>query len=151
MSGVGRADLPTLPPDLPTGGGDVLDELHIHGLGVIEDATLRLAPGLTVVTGETGAGKTMLVTALQLLLGSRADTDLVRSGAGAARVDARFCPAPARRRAWTDDPGELVVSREVPAEGRSRARMGGRLAPAAPWPRSSAPTSRSTPSTTTTG
>ena len=108
----------------------MLDELHIHGLGVIEDATLRLAPGLTVVTGETGAGKTMLVTALQLLLGSRADTDLVRSGAGAARVDARFCPAPPGAEPWTDDPGELVVSREVPAEGRSRARMGGRLAPA---------------------
>ena len=108
----------------------VLDELHIHGLGVIEDAALRLAPGLTVVTGETGAGKTMLVTALQLLLGSRADTDLVRAGARAARVEARFCPAPAGSGEWTDDPDELVVSREVPAEGRSRARMGGRMAPA---------------------
>jgi DNA repair protein RecN (Recombination protein N) len=108
----------------------VLDELHIHGLGVIEDATLHLAPGLTVVTGETGAGKTMLVTALQLLLGSRADTDLVRAGATAARVEARFCPAPADAGEWTDDPDELVVSREVPAEGRSRARLGGRLAPA---------------------
>ena len=108
----------------------MLDELHIHGLGVIEDATLRLAPGLTVVTGETGAGKTMLVTALQLLLGSRADTDLVRAGAGTARVEARFCPAPPAADEWTDDPGELVVSREVPAEGRSRARMGGRMAPA---------------------
>lgn len=108
----------------------VLDELHIHGLGVIEDATLHLAPGLTVVTGETGAGKTMLVTALQLLLGSRADTDLVRAGATAARVEARFCPAPDGSDEWTDDPGELVVSREVPAEGRSRARLGGRMAPA---------------------
>lgn len=108
----------------------MLDELHIHGLGVIEDASLRLAPGLTVVTGETGAGKTMLVTALQLLLGSRADTDLVRAGAGTARVEARFCPAPAGAEEWTDDPGELVVSREVPVDGRSRARMGGRMAPA---------------------
>ncbi len=108
----------------------MLDELHIHELGVIEDATLHLAPGLTVVTGETGAGKTMLVTALQLLLGSRADTELVRSGAPAARVEARFCPAPPGSEDWTDDPDELVVSREVPASGRSRARMGGRMAPA---------------------
>jgi DNA repair protein RecN (Recombination protein N) len=52
----------------------VIEELHIRGLGVIEDAHLTLSPGLTVVTGETGAGKTMLVTALQLLLGARADT-----------------------------------------------------------------------------
>ena len=108
----------------------MLDELHITGLGVIEDATLHLAPGLTVVTGETGAGKTMLVTALQLLLGSRADTDLVRSGSPAARVEARFCPAPDGADEWTDDPDELVVSREVPADGRSRARLGGRIAPA---------------------
>jgi DNA repair protein RecN (Recombination protein N) len=108
----------------------MLDELHIRGLGVIEDASLRLAPGLTVVTGETGAGKTMLVTALQLLLGARADTDLVRGGHDAAIVDARFCPAPDGSGEWTDDPGELVVSREVPASGRSRARLGGRLAPA---------------------
>ncbi len=108
----------------------MLDELHIRNLGVIEDATLRLAPGLTVVTGETGAGKTMLVTALQLLLGARADTDLVRAGADAARVEARVCPAPPEAAEWTDDPDELVVEREVPAEGRSRARLGGRIAPA---------------------
>lgn len=128
---VPAAGVRTLRPDDCRPAVDlVLDELHIHGLGVIEDATLRLAPGLTVVTGETGAGKTMLVTALQLLLGSRADTDLVRTGADVARVEARFCPAPDGSGEWTDDPGELVVSREIPAEGRSRARMGGRMAPA---------------------
>jgi len=72
----------------------VIEELHIRGLGVIEDASLTLSPGLTVVTGETGAGKTMLVTALQLLLGARADVGLVRSGASAASVDAVINPRP---------------------------------------------------------
>jgi DNA repair protein RecN (Recombination protein N) len=108
----------------------VIDELHIRGLGVIEDASLRLAPGLTVVTGETGAGKTMLVTALELLLGARADTALVRSGSDAAVVDAVIDPAPPEAGEWLASPDdELVVSREIPADGRSRARIGGRLAP----------------------
>jgi DNA repair protein RecN (Recombination protein N) len=108
----------------------VIDELHIRELGVIEDATLRLAPGLTVVTGETGAGKTMVVTALQLLLGARADTTLVRAGADGALVEAVVDPAPPEAAEWGDDE-ELFVSREIPAEGRSRARINGRLAPVA--------------------
>ena len=64
------------------GGGvrPVLEELRITGLGVIESATLELGPGLTVITGETGAGKTMVVTALGLLLGGRADSGAVRVG-----------------------------------------------------------------------
>jgi len=108
----------------------VIEELHIRGLGVIEEASLRLSSGLTVVTGETGAGKTMLVTAVQLLLGSRADVTLVRRGAVAAVVEAVVSPVPAGARDWTDDGDEsLTVSREIPAEGRSRARLGGRLAP----------------------
>jgi DNA repair protein RecN (Recombination protein N) len=107
----------------------VIDELHIRELGVIEDATLRLAPGLTVVTGETGAGKTMVVTALQLLLGARADTTLVRAGADAALVEAVVEPAPPEASEWTDADQELFVSRELPADGRSRARINGRLAP----------------------
>jgi len=108
----------------------VIEELHIRGLGVIEDAHLALAPGLTVVTGETGAGKTMLVTALQLLLGSRADTSLVRAGAPAASVDAVVNPRPREadeHLAASDDP--LIVAREVPADGRSRARLDGRPVP----------------------
>lgn len=114
----------------------MLDELHIRGLGVIEEVTLRPAPGLTVVTGETGAGKTMLVTALQLLLGERADASLVRAGASEATVDARLVPPPpeAVDEGWCDAGAtELVVSREVTAGDagdRSRARIGGRLAPA---------------------
>jgi DNA repair protein RecN (Recombination protein N) len=107
----------------------VIDELHIAGLGVIEDATLRLAPGLTVVTGETGAGKTMLVTALQLLLGARADSSLVRAGATQALAEAVLSPAPPEAHAWVDGDDELFVARELPAEGRSRARINGRLAP----------------------
>jgi DNA repair protein RecN (Recombination protein N) len=108
----------------------VLDELHIHGLGVIERASLHLAPGLTVITGETGAGKTMVVTALQLLLGTRADSDLVRAGAPSARVEARFSPPPPEAADWLDDgDAELLVAREIPADGRSKARINGRLAP----------------------
>ena len=108
----------------------MLDELHIHGLGVIEDATLRLTPGLTVVTGETGAGKTMVVTALELLLGARADTDLVRAGAPSARIEARVSPVPAGAGDWVDPRRRRpLVSREIRAEGRSRARLQGRLAP----------------------
>lgn len=107
----------------------MLDELHIRALGVIEDATLLLAPGFTVVTGETGAGKTMLVTALQLLLGARADSDLVRRGAETALVEARLHPAPSTAGDWVDDGDDLVVARELRAEGGSRARINGRLAP----------------------
>jgi len=110
--------------------GPVIEELHIRGLGVIEDAQLRLAPGLTVVTGETGAGKTMLVTALQLLLGARADSSLVRAGMSAASVDAVVAPRPAEAEGHlgaSDDP--LIVARELPADGRSRARLDGRPVP----------------------
>ncbi|MBW3621076.1 MAG: DNA repair protein RecN [Actinobacteria bacterium] len=107
----------------------MIDELHIRGLGVIEDVTLRLAPGLTVITGETGAGKTMVVTALGLLLGDRADSSLVRAGGERALAEARISPPPASAAAWLDGEDELVVSREIPADGRSRARINGRLAP----------------------
>ncbi len=108
----------------------MIEELHIRGLGVIEDASLRLAPGLTVVTGETGAGKTMLVTALQLLLGARADQGLVRQGATAAFAEVALSPPPPEAQDWLRDGDDvLVVSREIPADGRSRARLNGRLAP----------------------
>ena len=107
----------------------MIDELHIAGLGVIEDATLRLAPGLTVVTGETGAGKTMLVTALQLLLGARADSSLVRAGIPVALAEAVLSPVPADAQAWVEEDEALFVARELPEQGRSRARINGRLAP----------------------
>lgn len=111
----------------------MLDELSIRDLGVIGEVTLSLAPGLNVVTGETGAGKTMVVSALELLLGVRADADQVRAGADAAVVEGRVRPAPAAAEPWIGDgDDELVVSREVSSgtSARSRARLSGRLAPA---------------------
>lgn len=114
----------------------MLRELRIRDLGVIEDATLTLDPGLTVVTGETGAGKTMVVTGLGLVLGGRADAALVRTGSDEAVVEAELELAddhPARAVAEdvggvADEP-ELLLSRTVSAAGRSRAHVGGRRAP----------------------
>ncbi|UGY90615.1 DNA repair protein RecN [Streptomyces gobiensis] len=114
----------------------VLEEMRIRALGVIDDAVVELSPGFTAVTGETGAGKTMVVTSLGLLLGGRADAALVRVGAKAAVVEGRIVvppDAPAARRAQEAgaelDEGALLISRTVSAEGRSRAHVGGRSAP----------------------
>jgi hypothetical protein len=85
----------------------VLRELHISGLGVIDDLDLELDPGLNVLTGETGAGKTMIAVGLALALGQRRSATVVREGAAAARVQARFdAPLPESAEAWTED-GEL--------------------------------------------
>lgn len=115
----------------------MIEELRIRDLGVIADTTLVLGPGFTAITGETGAGKTMVVSALGLLMGARADAGAVRSGASQARVSGVV---------HTDDPevvelvdevggdledGELLIGRSVSAEGRSRAAVGGANAPAA--------------------
>jgi DNA repair protein RecN (Recombination protein N) len=114
----------------------VLEEMRIRALGVIDDAVVELSPGFTAVTGETGAGKTMVVTSLGLLLGGRADAALVRVGAKAAVVEGRIVlppGAPAARRAEEAgaelDEGALLVSRTISAEGRSRAHVGGRSVP----------------------
>ncbi|WP_399097242.1 DNA repair protein RecN [Streptomyces sp. BBFR2] len=110
--------------------------MRIRSLGVIDDAVVELSPGFTAVTGETGAGKTMVVTSLGLLLGGRADPALVRIGAKAAVVEGRLtmdAAAPAAVRAQEAgaelDDGALLISRTVSAEGRSRAHVGGRSAP----------------------
>src|SRR5438552_2765843 len=95
-------------------------ELHVADLGIVADLTLVLGPGLTAITGETGAGKTLLVEAVELLVGGRADTTLVRDGASEARVEGRFVDA--------DTGGEVVLARVVPLDGRSRAYVDGRLA-----------------------
>ncbi|GAA0405350.1 DNA repair protein RecN [Streptomyces luteireticuli] len=110
--------------------------MRIRSLGVIDDAVVELSPGFTAVTGETGAGKTMVVTSLGLLLGGRADPALVRVGAKAAVVEGRIAvdrrsPAAVRAEeagAELDD-GTLLVSRTLSAEGRSRAHLGGRSVP----------------------
>src|SRR5436305_14225193 len=114
----------------------MLEELRIRGLGVIDDAVLELSPGLTVVTGETVAGKTMVVQGLSLLFGGRADAGLVRPGAGRAAVEGRLLVGGDRASvaraldagAELDD-GALIVARTVSAEGRSRAHVGGRAVP----------------------
>jgi len=114
----------------------VLEEMRIRGLGVIDDAVLELSAGLTVVTGETGAGKTMVVQGLTLLFGGRADAGRVRPGAARAVVEGRLALAaghPAVVRALDAggelDDGVLLVSRAVSADGRSRAHLGGRGVP----------------------
>jgi DNA repair protein RecN (Recombination protein N) len=106
----------------------VLRELHISGLGVIEDLDLEMHPGLNVLTGETGAGKTMVTVGLTLAMGARAGSALVRDGASAARVQARF-DAPEGAEEWAED-GEVILSRSVSADGKSAARIGGQLASA---------------------
>ncbi|MFD9379932.1 DNA repair protein RecN [Streptomyces sp. NPDC059999] len=110
--------------------------MRIRSLGVIDDAVVELSPGFTAVTGETGAGKTMVVTSLGLLLGGRADPALVRIGAKAAVVEGRIVlppGSPAALRAEEAgaelDDGALLISRTVSAEGRSRAHVGGRSVP----------------------
>jgi DNA repair protein RecN (Recombination protein N) len=104
-----------------------LVELAVRDLGVIAELRLVLGPGMTAVTGETGAGKTMVVDAIELLVGGRADPVLVRTGAEEAWVEGRFV-----RPAEGDggEPTEVVVARAVPRSGRSRAYIDGRLATA---------------------
>ena len=113
----------------------MIEELRIRDLGVIVDTTLKLGPGFTAITGETGAGKTMVVTALGLLMGERSDAGAVRSGAAQARVngiihtdDAEVSQLVADAGGDLDD-GELYLGRTVSSEGRSRASIGGAAAP----------------------
>jgi len=116
----------------------VIEEIRISSLGVIDSSVLELGPGLTVITGETGAGKTMVVTALGLLLGGRADTGAVRTGAKQARVEGvvsvgdltSFASAVEDAGGEVED-GSVVLARNVSAEGRSRAFVGGASVPVA--------------------
>jgi DNA repair protein RecN (Recombination protein N) len=114
----------------------VLRELHISGLGVIRDLDLELTEGLTVLTGETGTGKTMLTVGLALAGGARGGAHLVGPGAKAARVQARFEVPDG----WVSNPvgpddvsvdwvedGEVILARSVGADGKSSARIGGQL------------------------
>jgi DNA repair protein RecN (Recombination protein N) len=114
----------------------MLEEVRINGLGVIDDAVLELSAGFTVLTGETGAGKTMVVTALGLLFGGRADPARVRPGAARAAVEGRLLVSPEVAREVEEAGGDLdedgtvlVLSRSVSTEGRSRAFAGGRSVP----------------------
>ena len=108
----------------------MLRELHVRDLGVVEDLTVELEPGMTALTGETGAGKTLLVHALQLVLGGRAAPGLVRAGAEEALVEARFeGVAGAGDGACDAGETERVLARALPESGRSRAWVDGRMAP----------------------
>lgn len=133
----------------------MLTELRISGLGVIDEAVADFSPGLSVLTGETGAGKTMVVTGLRLLAGGRADPGRVRRGAEKALVEGRFDLAAtatmdaADRRdldelledtdVELDEDGSVIAARRVGADGRSRARLGGRSVPAGTLARFCAP------------
>ncbi|MBV8931898.1 MAG: AAA family ATPase, partial [Kutzneria sp.] len=115
----------------------MLIEMRIQGLGVIDEAVLEPHSGLTVVTGETGAGKTMVVTGLHLLGGGRAEASRVRVGAERAVVEGRFHlqrdsaagEVAADAGAEPDEDGSLIAVRTVGADGRSRAHLGGRSVP----------------------
>lgn len=116
----------------------MIESLRIEDLGVIEEAELTLSPGLTALTGETGAGKTMVLTSLGLLLGQRAESAVVRAGAGRTVVEGSFVldqgsrAATRAREAGAElDEDLLIASRTVPAQGRSRAYLGGRSVPSA--------------------
>lgn len=114
----------------------MIEEIFIRDLGVIGEARLPIGPGFTVLTGETGAGKTMVVTALGLLLGERADSAAVRAGREQAVVEGRWVVSDdgevaerVRDAGGELDGGELLLGRSVSSEGRSRAVVGGRSAP----------------------
>lgn len=115
----------------------MIDELRIRGIGVFDEAALPLHPGLTALTGETGAGKTMILTGLGLVTGAKAEPSLVRRGAERAEADAVLLDSAGGLSRWVDetgavlDDGALTLSRVVPAEGRARAFLGGRSVPAA--------------------
>ncbi|MEV0857328.1 DNA repair protein RecN [Nocardia fluminea] len=122
----------------------MLTEIRIDGLGVISTATAQFHAGLTVLTGETGAGKTMVVTSLHLLSGARADAGRVRLGAAKAVVEGRFVVDDVNEAARTavgevlesagaeaDEDGSVIAVRTVNSDGRSRAHLGGRGVPAA--------------------
>jgi DNA repair protein RecN (Recombination protein N) len=120
----------------------VIEEISIRNLGVIGEARLPLGPGFTALTGETGAGKTMVVTALGLLLGERSDSSVLRQGEGSAVVEGHWQVAadgPVAERvrdaggemdpSGTDGTSQLILGRSVSPEGRSRAVVGGRTTP----------------------
>ena len=99
----------------------MIDELQVYNIALIREATLVPSAGLTVLTGETGAGKTALLSALKLILGERADSSTVREGEALASVEARLFDGP-------HDTEGFTVQRSLSAEGRSRVKIDGRIA-----------------------
>ena len=114
----------------------MIEEISIRDLGVIAEAKLKFGPGLTVLTGETGAGKTMVLTAVGLLLGERSDTSAIRQGQDQSFVEGRWFINNHRKAnelvseaGGVIDQGELIVNRTVARDGRSRSAIGGASAP----------------------
>ena len=112
----------------------MIEQIQIRDLGVISEAQLDIGPGLTVLTGETGAGKTMVLNALGLLLGSRSDASAIRKGQQQAFVEGRWLLSKEALERITAsgieiEDGELLVSRSISAEGRSKATVSGRSVP----------------------
>lgn len=112
----------------------MIEQIRIRDLGVISDAQLDLGPGLTVLTGETGAGKTMVLNALGLLLGSRSDSSSIRKGQDQAFVEGRWLLSKDALGRITSsgidvEDQELIVSRSISSEGRSKAAVSGRSVP----------------------
>ena len=114
----------------------MIEEIQIRDLGVINEAKLEFSSGLNVLTGETGAGKTMVLSALGLLLGARADSSAVRAGANAAYVEGRWLLASntelinrIEQAGGVVEDGEVILNRTVNVDGRSRASVGGSSAP----------------------
>ena len=117
-------------------GKSSLEEISIRSLGVIESSNIEFKPGLTVLTGETGAGKTMVLTALGLVLGSKSDSDLVRAGQERAIVTGKFAVPKDLAMQIIDAGGEIeeesvVISRTVSTAGKSRVLVGGVVSSAA--------------------
>src|ERR1035437_4526611 len=124
----------------------MLEELRVRNLGVIDDVTVTFHPGMTALTGETGAGKTLLIEALSLLQGGRADPSMVRTGSADATVEGRFVDGAGPVHAGGGDAGgdgggdepddsEINLSRSVGPGGRSRAWVNGRMTPITGHPR----------------
>src|SRR5881397_3030955 len=112
--------------------------LHIANLAIVRDATLDLGPGLNLLTGETGAGKSIIVDALSLVLGGRAGSEMIRAGAERASVEAdldvganRAAASFLADRGYPVENSTVVVRREIMAQGKGRAFLGGALAPIA--------------------
>jgi DNA repair protein RecN (Recombination protein N) len=112
----------------------MLTHLQLRDLVIVDEAELDFAPGLTALTGETGAGKSIVVDALLLIAGGRAGSDIVRQGAERAEISASFAGLPAAARSWLeaqsiDCDDEVIVRRLIGADGRSRAYVNGQLVP----------------------
>lgn len=109
----------------------MLSTLHIENIAVIQSADIQFEPGFNVLTGETGAGKSIVIDAISAVIGERTSRDLIRTGAKAARVGALFCNLPVLP--WLeesgntpDENGELLLEREIQADGRNVCRVNGR-------------------------